>query len=58
LTTTVGPSPLVINSSPNTVARLWSYLDDDYVQQNTRAVERQLLKGGLRLTRVLNDAFK
>ena len=33
-------------------------LDADYVKKNTRVVEDQLLRGGLRLARTLNEAFK
>jgi hypothetical protein len=33
-------------------------LDDEYIDRNAKEVEKQLLRGGLRLARLLNEAFK
>jgi hypothetical protein len=38
-------------------ARSFHHIDGRYLEQNTKVVDEQLLKGGLRLARLINEAL-
>jgi hypothetical protein len=61
--TTTEIDPVVwMNDSRSLLANVYSFtnetIDQAYIDKNTPVVEKQILKGGLRLAAVLNEVFK